>query len=57
MDNESIHKEYKKLSDKEANWLQKRIDIILDKKPNSIKLLDLIETFLQTRENIDGKGL
>lgn len=39
----------KNLTDKEANQLQREIDHILDTGANSIRLLEMIDTFLDRR--------
>lgn len=41
-----------KLTDKESNDLQKEIDHILDSGTNSIRILNMIDTFLINREKI-----
>lgn len=42
----------KQLTDKEANNLQKEIDHILDSGVNSIRLLEMIDMFLDRREQV-----
>lgn len=40
-----------RLNDKEYNGLQKEIDHIIDSGANSIRLLDMFNTFLERRNN------
>lgn len=46
-----------KLTDKESNRLQKEIDHILDSDVNSIRLLEMIDRFLERRDVVNKNDL